>query len=266
MKKKLFCFLGFCLAIMAGCSGADDSSEILNTFHTITAEEAGQMMETEKEYMIVDVRTQQEYDEGHIPNAICIPNEEIGEEMPVQLPDRNQMILVYCRSGRRSKEACEKLSRIGYVNVYDFGGIQDWKGAIVKEEDYDEIDAAIQPVAYLVLEINGKIFYPELEDNSSAQAFWEKLTESYLTVELHDYGHFEKVGDLPWSLPTNDTSITTEPGDIILYQGNQITIYYDENTWNFTKLGKIDNVTKEELMEVLGEGDVTASFWLEWSE
>ncbi|MBR4164139.1 MAG: hypothetical protein IKR11_11505 [Solobacterium sp.] len=124
----------------------------------------------------------------------------------------------------------------------------------------------MQPVANLVLEINGKIFYPELEDNSSAQAFWEKLTEKPLTVELHDYGNFEKVGDLPWSLPTNDTSITTKPGDIILYQGNQITIYYDENTWDFTKLGEIGNVTKEELLEVLGEGDVTASFWLEWSE
>ena len=110
------------------------------------------------------------------------------------------------------------------------------------------------------------ISHPELEDNSSARAFFEKLESDSLTVEMHDYGNFEKVGDLPWSLPTTDTNITTEPGDIILYQGNRITIYYDENTWNFTKLAKIKNVTKEELLEVLGEGDVTVSFWLEWSE
>ena len=83
---------------------------------------------------------------------------------------------------------------------------------------------------------------------------------------MHDYGHFEKVGTLPWTLPTNDTQITTEPGDIILYQGNQLTIYYDTNTWNFTKVGKIEDVTKEELLEVLGEGDVTVQIYLEWTE
>lgn len=80
------------------------------------------------------------------------------------------------------------------------------------------------------------------------------------------YGNFEKVGPLPFELPRNDETITTEPGDIILYQGNQITIYYDENTWNFTRLAKIDNVTREELLDVLGSGDVTVTFWIEWSE
>ena len=74
------------------------------------------------------------------------------------------------------------------------------------------------------------------------------------------------MGPLPWELPRNDEQITTEPGDIILYQGNQLTIYYDENTWSFTRLGKIKYVTKEELLEALGDGDVTVSFWLEWSE
>ena len=83
---------------------------------------------------------------------------------------------------------------------------------------------------------------------------------------MHDYGNFEKVGPLPFELPRNDETITTEPGDIILYQGNQITIYYDENTWNFTRLAKIDNVTREELLDVLGSGDVTVTFWIEWSE
>ena len=120
--------------------------------------------------------------------------------------------------------------------------------------------------AELVLEVNGKRFYPELAENSSAEAFFKKLKEGKLDLELHDYGSFEKVGPLPWELPRNDEQITTEPGDIILYQGNQLTIYYDENTWSFTRLGKIKYVTKEELLEALGDGDVTVSFWLEWSE
>ena len=85
-------------------------------------------------------------------------------------------------------------------------------------------------------------------------------------MDAHDYGNFEKVGDLPWTLPRSDEEITTKPGDIILYQGNQITLYYDVNTWNFTRLARIGNVTHEELLEVCGEGDTTLKFWLEWSE
>ena len=83
---------------------------------------------------------------------------------------------------------------------------------------------------------------------------------------MHDYGSLEKVGSLPWSLPRNDEQITTEPGDIILYQGNQVTIYYDVNTWSFTRLAKIDGATKEELLDALGDGNVTVAFWVEWSE
>ncbi|MDO5133772.1 MAG: cyclophilin-like fold protein [Eubacteriales bacterium] len=116
------------------------------------------------------------------------------------------------------------------------------------------------------MEVNGKIYYPDLMDNSSAEAFFKKLKEGKLVVDLHDYGSFEKVGALPWNLPRNDEKITTVPGDIILYQGNQITIYYDENTWEFTRLAKIHDVSKDELLDVFGEGDVTVSFWLEWSE
>nr|MCR5816259.1 hypothetical protein [Ruminococcus sp.] len=79
-------------------------------------------------------------------------------------------------------------------------------------------------------------------------------------IDMSDYGNFEKVGDLPQSLPTNDESITTAAGDIILYQGNKITIYYAENTWDFTKLGHIDNITQQELKAILGDGDVTVTF------
>ena len=89
-----------------------------------------QIMEENENYIILDVRTQAEYNQGHIPNAICIPNETIDENVVNKLPDKNQMILVYCRSGNRSRQAAEKLKKLGYTNLIEFGGIIDWKGEI----------------------------------------------------------------------------------------------------------------------------------------
>ena len=99
-----------------------------------------------------------------------------------------------------------------------------------------------------------------LADNSSAMAFYELLEKGPVTIKMTDFGDFEKVGPLGTKLPRNDTLITTQAGDIILYQGNQITIYYDTNSWNFTRLGKVDGVTQAELKKILGKGDVTAVF------
>ena len=99
-----------------------------------------------------------------------------------------------------------------------------------------------------------------LADNSSAMAFYELLEKGPVTIKMTDYCSFEKVGSLGTTLPRNDTQITTTAGDIILYQGNQITIYYDTNSWNFTRLGKVDGVTQAELKKILGKGDVTAVF------
>jgi hypothetical protein len=129
-----------------------------------------------------------------------------------------------------------------------------------------DLDAAAESVPTLVIYANNKVFYAALEDNSSAEEFVEKLGSEAIEVEMHDYGSFEKVGDLPWNLTTNDEEITTEPGDIILYQGNKITIYYGQNTWDFTRLAKIEGATREELLEAFGDGDVNVSFWVEWSE
>lgn len=112
------------------------------------------------------------------------------------------------------------------------------------------------------LQIGDRTLTAELADNSSAQAFTELLREGPVTVQMSDYGNFEKVGPLPASLPENNEQITTEPGDIILYQGNSITVYYAENTWNFTRLGRVQDVTGEALRAILGEGDVEITFSL----
>lgn len=114
--------------------------------------------------------------------------------------------------------------------------------------------------------LNTTVLTATLEDNSSARAFAELLRQGEITVSMHDYGNFEKVGDLPTTLPRNDESITTRPGDIILYQGNQITLYYDTNTWSFTRLGSIEGATKESLIALLGEGNVTVTFRLHREE
>ena len=92
----------------------------------ITAQQAKEIMDTEDGYVILDTRTQEEYNQGHIPNAILIPYDEILEKAETVLTDKNQLILVYCRSGRRSKLAAEDLVKLGYTNIKEFGGIRDW--------------------------------------------------------------------------------------------------------------------------------------------
>ena len=98
----------------------------------ITAEEAKQIMDSEESYIILDVRTQEEYDEGHIPGAVVISHEEITEKAEDVLTDKDQLILVYCRSGRRSKIAAEALVELGYTNIKEFGGIIDWPYEVEK--------------------------------------------------------------------------------------------------------------------------------------
>lgn len=92
-------------------------------------------MQKESGYIILDVRTEEEYEEKHIPGAICIPNEMIGTEEIEALPDKNQLIMVYCRSGNRSKKAAEKLVKLGYTNIVEFGGINDWQGKTVSGKE-----------------------------------------------------------------------------------------------------------------------------------
>ena len=110
--------------------------------------------------------------------------------------------------------------------------------------------------------VNGKVLKILAAENSSADAFLDLLKSGDVTVEMHDYGSFEKVGPLGTTLPRNDKQITTEPGDVILYQGDQITIYYDVNNWSFTRLGKVQDLSQAELKDILGSGNVTVTFSL----
>lgn len=137
MKKFIPIALAAAVLVLAvGCAAekkAESDSDFKGIYTEITQEEAKEMMKKDDGHLIVDVRRQDEYDEGHIPDAVCIPNESIGTEQPEKLPDKEQILLIYCRSGRRSKQAAQKLADIGYTNIYEFGGIIDWTGEIVTD-------------------------------------------------------------------------------------------------------------------------------------
>ena len=123
MKKLTLILLA---VMMLTACGQDKENDQGAVYMNITAEEAKQIMDNEEGYIILDVRTQEEYDEGHIPGATQISHEEIAEKAEGVLTDKNQLILVYCRSGRRSKIAAEALVELGYTNIKEFGGIIDW--------------------------------------------------------------------------------------------------------------------------------------------
>ena len=112
------------------------------------------------------------------------------------------------------------------------------------------------------VKINEDVFDGKLENNSATQELIKELKKGNVTVNTSEYGGFEKVGDLGFSLPTSDENIGTAPGDIVLYQGDKISLFYGSHSWSYTKLGKIDNVDSNKLKEVLGSGDVTLEFSL----
>lgn len=143
----------------------------------------------------------------------------------------------------------------GLISSFPAESVQTTEGVT------EPITESSEPV--LRIDVNGYTFLADFEDNSSAEALTEKLGEGSITIEMHDYGNFEKVGDLPFTLPRNDTQITTAPGDVILYLGSQLTIYYDVNSWNFTRIAKIRGADSS-LKSKLGEGNVTVTLSLEY--
>ena len=367
MKKRRILFFLVAALFLTGCTAEEAADDPAGEpqFTIITQEEAKKRMEEPDGHLILDVRRPDEYAQGHIPGAVNLPNEEIGQTPPELLPDFDQVLLLYCRSGRRSKEAARKLVSLGYTQVYEFGGILDWDGALEAEtdqaaelrfssfdgggpqftveiehpetlsvqsreeyadpaheaqtgsafqvifsffgrqpgqtrltvsarsaiaenydavylasvdeslhvslveesfEDFNETAQQIRPRPALVVEIAGQQFQTELDDKATVDALIELLNPGALTLTMEDYGSFEKVGVLPETLPTYDNEITTVPGDITLYQGNQLSIYYDENTWSLTRIGKLHVPDPAAFRDLLGDGAVEVTFWLEWDE
>ena len=126
--KKIIALLLF-LLVFSGCAAKSEKA----SYRQVSTDEAINIMKEEKDYIILDVRTPEEYKSKHIPGAINIPNETIGTEEVPELPDKEQLIMIYCRSGNRSKQAADKLAAQGYTNIVEFGGINDWTGETVTE-------------------------------------------------------------------------------------------------------------------------------------
>ena len=123
---KLLLTIFAVLLLLTGC-GAEDAP----TYRQVSSDEAAAMMASESDYLILDVRTREEYEQGHIPGAVCVPNESIGSGELSALPRKDQLILIYCRSGNRSKQAAQKLADAGYTNIVEFGGILSWTGETI---------------------------------------------------------------------------------------------------------------------------------------
>ncbi len=154
------------LVIYKSKKGILDGPGMVNGYRQIGVEEAKEMMARNDGHVIVDVRRRDEYDAGHIPGAILVPNESIGTEPPAELPDLKQIILVYCRSGRRSKEAAQKLFDMGYRKVYEFGGIIDWTGDVVTDTNLTFVNGSEKMDVWIL---------PETDENRKT-SLWGKAT------------------------------------------------------------------------------------------
>ena len=257
-----------------------DGDGMVRSFTQISQDEAKEMMTKDDSHIIVDVRRQDEFETGHIPGAICIPNENIGTEQPAELPDLDQILLIYCRSGNRSKQAAQKLFDMGYTNVYEFGGINDWTGEIVTgeaaagetvtgetaageietgevaaESSEGEIETVSEEGQSMTLRIGETEVPVTWEENASVEALSDLLSDGLLSIQMSMYGGFEQVGPIGQSIASDDEQTTTEAGDIVLYSGDQIVIFYGSNSWAYTRLGHV-NLSQEEMTDLLGNGDV----------
>lgn len=130
--KKMGAILLACLLILTGCAFSTPPEQAAPAYRQIDQASAREMLAQDDGHILLDVRRLDEFESGHIPGAICIPNESIGETQPEELPNLDQILLIYCRSGNRSKQAAEKLARLGYTQVYEFGGILDWTGPVAE--------------------------------------------------------------------------------------------------------------------------------------
>ncbi len=224
-------------------------------YKQISQEEARKMME-EEDCVILDVRTEEEFNEGHIPDAVCLPAETIGSEAPAQLPDKDQVILIYCRTGIRAAGAAEQLAKLGYTNVYEFGGIVNWKGEIVKEESYDYGE----PEATLTLEISGRQIYT---NTITKQELLEVLGTASHETSFHDEGSVKRAV-LPFAVPIEEKDTEVRTGDVLLCSGNEMILILEEGTVKGERIGNFIGMTKGELEEIFGEGDFTALLFLDW--
>lgn len=227
------------------------------SYEQITGADAKAYMDSGSDYTILDVRRTDEYESGHIPGAICIPVETIDETIGEKLPDKSGLILVYCRSGRRSKVAAEKLVEYGYTNVKEFGGILDWEYEIVTSSDEPETNPGKDENS-MTITIGQTKFTATLSDSETAKAFRAILP---MTLNMTELNGNEKYYYLSESLPTDKTVPgTIHAGDLMLYGDSCIVLFYEnfQSSYSYTYIGHIDDVSG--LKSAVGSGSVSVRF------
>ena len=221
--KRLFSILLVLLLFGLTACGESQAAEE-HAYTRIDQETAKQMMAADDGHVVVDVRRQDEYDARHIPGAILIPNESIVSDPPEALPDLGQIILIYCRSGNRSKQAAQKLANMGYQNVYEFGGIIDWTGEIVtaekeNSEGQEEMKISVTDGKHTVIfRLNG---------SPSAKSLYAMLP---IDIEVENYGSNEKIfypeeavdtaGGIEGSGEAGGLALFSPWGNVVMYYGS----------------------------------------------
>lgn len=161
------------------------------------------------------------------------------------------VVIIFFISQKNNKDTISNIVN----NIENNNAIEKNKNIINKNK--------VEDMGIIHIKVNNQILDVELEDNDAAKELKEKIKNEDIIIEAHEYGGFEKVGNLGFSLPREDTNIKTSAGDIVLYQGNQISLFYNSNSWSYTKIGRIQNITSSELKNILGNGDVTLTFSLD---
>ena len=259
-RRWNFIILAAILLLLTACSSGGqvmDGEDMVRSYTQISQEEAKQMMEQDGTQIIVDVRTQEEYDSGHIPGAICIPNESIGTEHPEELPDLDQVILVYCRSGNRGEVVTETPDTDASQESVHESEIAD-----ISQESEPESQMTDEEKTDMKLKIGDTEVPVIWEENESVDALKALAAEGPLTIHMSMYGGFEQVGPIGQDIVSNDQQTTTQAGDIVLYSGDQIVIFYGSNSWAYTRLGHAD-LSQKEMEDLLGNGDVIMTLQME---
>lgn len=185
MKRMLRRIMAGVLLMMTGCSAASSAA----SYRHISQDEAIRIMEKEKDYILLDVRTQEEYAQKHIPGAICIPNETITDAPPMELPDKDQLILIYCRTGNRSKQAAQKLADMGYTNILEIGGINIWMG-----ETVSDIEPVLMLDAHPAVDNDGILFEVTGYDSQQLTALITNKTDASFSYG-EPFALYRKDGD-----------------------------------------------------------------------
>ena len=186
------------------------------------------------------------------------------KKMIVALIVAAAFMLTACAGGQAASSALSKASASGATSATSqsaqSANAVSSASASSAQSNLSGSDSA--PVTTIIMSANGTALHMAVSDTEAAATLAELLKDGPITISMHAYGGFEKVGPLPRALPASDAQLTTEPGDVMLYQGNQMTVFYGSNTWDYTPLGKIEGATANSLLEVLGEGDVEVTLSL----